>query len=257
LQGGAASRGSKATEYSGSAKERILAAAERMFADAGFDGVSLREVTSVAGVNVAAVHYYFGSKEALIEEIFARRSGPIAARRLELLAECAERPGRPPLLEQLIEAFVTPAFEVSRDPGGAPFMRLRARLAYESGELSRRLFYRSFDDSSAAYIAALREALPEMPPEELYWRFYFLLGAMTYTMANPGRIQQLSEGLCNPGDVKRALRHLVPFIAAGFRTPALADPDEPASKPLAAKRSRGAGTAPDGGRPAEDKTPEE
>lgn len=196
-----------------------------MFAEQGFDGVSLRALTAAAGVNLAAVHYYFGSKEALLEEIFARRAAPIAARRLELLDHCAEEPGRPPLLEQLIEAFVTPSFELSRDPGGEPFMRLRARLAYERGEMTRRLFFRGFDESSRRYVEALHRALPALSQEEVFWRFHFLLGAMTYTMANPGRIQALSDGKCDPGDVRLALKHLVPFIAAGFRSPA-ATPEE-------------------------------
>ena len=75
----------------------------------------------------------------------------------------------------------------------------------------------AFDESSGAFIAALQTALPELPPVDLAWRFHFLLGTMFYTMANPGRIQSLTNGACDPGDTAAALRHLVPFVAAGFR----------------------------------------
>jgi AcrR family transcriptional regulator len=57
----------------GSTKERILGAAETLFAQRGFDGASLRQLTSAAGVNLAAVNYHFGSKEKLVEQVFRRR----------------------------------------------------------------------------------------------------------------------------------------------------------------------------------------
>lgn len=202
-----------------STKDHILCIAERLFCECGFDAVSLRSITTAAHVNTAAIHYHFGSKSALMEELFVQRSEPISRRRLELLNTCQEAPGRPPLLEQLISAFVTPVFEHSQDPAGAMFVRLRARLACESSEFTRKLFLRMFDESSRRYIEAFQGALPNISKEDVCWRFHFLLGSMMYTMANPGRIQFLSDGLCDPGNVDEAVRQMVPFIAAGFRAP--------------------------------------
>lgn len=213
----------EASDPIGGTKERILSVAERLFAELGLAGVSLRMLTSTAGVNLAAVHYHFGSKEALLEAIFLRRAEPIAARRLELLARCVDGPDRPPLLEQIIEAFLVPGLEASgdTDADGTTFMRLRARLICESGALARRLLRQGFDESSRCFLDALHHATSDLPFEDLHWRFHFLLGTLVYTMANPGRIQALTKGRCDPGDIGRALRHLVPFLAAGFRAPAL------------------------------------
>ena len=99
-------------------------------------------------------------------------------------------------------------------------MKLRARLATEPEEFSRRILARAFDESGREYIAALQGLVPELSAEDLAWRFHFLLGVMVYTMADPGRIQSMTDGLCDPGDVQKAMRHAVPFLAAGFRAPA-------------------------------------
>ena len=66
---------------SGSTKERILGAAEVLFAQRGFDGASLRQLTAAAGVNLAAVNYHFGSKDRLVEEVFRRRLDELNSRR--------------------------------------------------------------------------------------------------------------------------------------------------------------------------------
>ena len=104
------------------------------------------------------------------------------------------------------------------------FVKLRARLATEPEAFSRRILAGAFDESGRHYIAALQALLPGLAPEELAWRFHFLLGAMVYTMADPGRIQSMTDGACDPGDADAALVRLVPFLAAGFRSPAPAVP---------------------------------
>src|SRR4051794_14544365 len=96
---------------------RILGAAARLFAARGLAGVGLREITAEAGVNLAAVNYHFGSKEKLLEALFAHRARPITEERMRLLSLCAEAPGRPPLLEQLLEAFLRPAFSLGLEAG--------------------------------------------------------------------------------------------------------------------------------------------
>ena len=142
----------------------------------------------------------------------------MAANRAVRLLEQVEASGNA-TLEAVLDAFLRPALTAGSDArfGGRVFARLRARLATEPEAFSRRILADAFDDSSKRTIAALQRQLPELPAEELFWRFHFLLGAMVYTMADPGRIQSLSDGKCDPGDVEAALRHIVPFLAAGFR----------------------------------------
>src|SRR5437867_6100600 len=91
-------------------KERILDVAERLFAERGFAATSLRNITAEAAVNLAAVHYHFGSKDELIEAVFARRLGPLNRERLRLLEACrAAAGGGSPSVEELLEALIAPA----------------------------------------------------------------------------------------------------------------------------------------------------
>ncbi|MCZ6592575.1 MAG: TetR/AcrR family transcriptional regulator [Alphaproteobacteria bacterium] len=193
-----------------STRTRILDSAEYLFSEHGVNGASLRTVVAHAGVNTAAVHYHFGSKKGLLEAVFARRTITIAEERLNLLEECREGEGRPPLLQQIISAFLEPGM---RD---ATFARLRARMAADASDETRALMARYFDHSSGQFLLALAEALPHLPPRDLHWRFHFMLGTMVYTMANPRRIQALTNNACDPSDMEASLDYLVPFLAQGF-----------------------------------------
>jgi AcrR family transcriptional regulator len=199
-------------------RERILQAAETLFAERGIDAVSLREVTTAAGVNSAALHYHFGSKEALLTELFQSRALPLAKRRVELLSE-VRRGNRAPVLEDILRAFLRPALEVRADGQGATFIRLRAWLAFQPERVCQALLGRVFDESSRMFLAALADALPDVPARDLGWRFHFLLGAMVYTMASPGRIESITEGALTTSKMADALEELVEFAAAGFRAP--------------------------------------
>ncbi len=208
-------------------RQRLIDAAERLFAEHGWHAVSIRQIAAAADVSLAALNYHFGEKANLLAEIFAARAQPIAEERMRLLDEITE-----PTLERVIEAFLRPALTMGAETrfGGRMFVKLRARLATEPEAFSRRILASAFDDSSKHYIAALHRLLPDLAAEELGWRFHFLLGAMFYTMADPGRIQSLTGGACDPGDTEAALRHLVPFLAAGFRSVPPTRPKRPNTK---------------------------
>ncbi len=202
-----------------SVRERILVVAERMFAEHGMEGVGLRAITAAARVNLASIAYHFGSKEGLLEALFAQRAAPIAQERLRLLARCFEE-SKTPTLERILDAFLRPALTLGVQPqfGGPAFVKLRARLGTEPEMMSRKILAKAFDQSSRQFIDAIAQGLPQQPGEEIEWRYHFMLGAMFYTMANSGRIQSLTDGRCDPGDVKLALHHMIPFLAAGFRS---------------------------------------
>lgn len=202
-------------------RDRILAASEMLFADQGFDAVSIRAITSAAQVNVASLHYHFGSKEGLLEALFSAKAQPIAEARMQMLRQCKDGPGRPSLLVQILEAFLRPALNSGKEEkyGGIAFARLRARLAMEPQDFSRRVLSAAFDNSSSAFVDALTRAVPHIPRRELEWRFHFLLGTMVYSMLDNGRIQSITDGACDPRDGEETLRHLIPFLVAGFHAP--------------------------------------
>jgi len=206
-------------------KQRILDAAEELFADRGFS-VSMRNLTSQAGVNLAAVNYHFGSKESLIEAVFARRLGPLNRERLAAL-DAIEADGSPagPAVERIVECFVGPALRMRHNPafGGEVFMRLLGQALSRPPSTIREMFIQQFREVFVRFSAALRQALPDLPPDELTWRFLFMVGSMAHTMAMSYDIQRMSSGRCDPDDVEGTIRRLVPFVCAGLSSP----PTEP------------------------------
>ena len=200
-------------------REKLIQAAEALFAERGFDGTSVRDITTAAGVNSALVRYYFGSKEGLLSEVYTRHCEPLKRERKRLLDEFTVSKGGL-TLEKVIEAFVRPSLEVSRDrKGRSGFMRLRAILSAENSSLLEQLVAANFDESSRMFIKALGKCLPDLSRDDIFWRFHFLLGTIYYTGTGPQRIRMLSGGRCDPSDPKATTKHLVPFIAAGFRAP--------------------------------------
>jgi AcrR family transcriptional regulator len=199
-------------------REKLVAAAERLFAERGYTTVSVRAIAAAAGVNWSLVGYHFRGKEGLLSEVYRRHCATLNAERLRLLALAGRRRDR---LEKTIEAFVRPALaEIQTGRGATRFSRLRAILAAEDSALLTQLVAENFDVSSRRFVAALRECLPDVPPDEILWRFHFMLGTIYYSVSSPQRIKTFSRGRCDPGNLEDTLRHLVPFLAAAFRAPA-------------------------------------
>ncbi len=204
-------------------KERILDAAERLFSEQGYAATSLRSIIAGAGVNLAAVHYHFHSKDALLEAVILRRSVPANQERLALLEQCERDAGDgPPSLERVIEAFVAPTFRMARDPanGGMVFMRLLGRLHAEGDLLSRILLSR-FGDVLGRFAAAIRRALPNLPAAELYWRLNFAIGALGQALRGGSKDLGLLSDLSHAANSEMAMEQLVTFLSAGFRAPVI------------------------------------
>lgn len=200
-----------------SSREKLISSAEVLFAERGFNGVSVRDIANAAGVNSALVGYYFKGKEGLLSEVYMRHCEPLKRERQRLLAKCAKEEGGL-TLEKVIEAFIKPSLEVTTDKNGrSGFTRLRAILSAENSALLEQLVADNFDASSRMFINAFRGCLPKLSRDEIFWRFHFLLGATYYTGAGPQRIRILSGGRCDPSNPKAATKHLVTFLAAGFR----------------------------------------
>ena len=204
-------------------RHRLLDAAERLFAQHGIDATSLRAITAEAGTNLASVHYHFGSKEALVDAVIARRLGPINRERLRLLDKAEAAAGEGPAeLDAIVEAFVEPALRLVRDPdhGGTDFVRLMAQVHGGPDEQKQRLM-NQFGEILDRFGAALGRALPHLGASDLCWRFFFLIGSMLVALGHGDILQSHSGGACDPSDVKGTLRHLVAFVSAGLRAPAV------------------------------------
>jgi AcrR family transcriptional regulator len=203
-------------------KTRILDAAERLFAEHGIGATSLRSVIAEAGVNLAAVHYHFGSKEGLTKAVVSRRVDPLNEKRLEMLAECEKAAGRrKPSLAGIVEAFIGPPLRVSRESeGGATFMKLMGRLLAEPGYFFGTIVPEKFQEIGERFMKALEKALPALSDEEILWRLHFGIGAMAHAMLIGPDMARVTKGVCDGTDVERTIARLVNFIVAGLQAPA-------------------------------------
>jgi AcrR family transcriptional regulator len=202
-------------------KTRILDAAERLLSERGFAACSLRAVTAAAGVNLGAVNYHFRSKEELIQAVFGRRLQPINRARLALLDRYEARAsGKAVPLPELLHAFLDPL--LVPDNRGAGFMRLMGRMYSEPSLDIFRIFRAEMAEPIQRFLGAFRRTLPELAPEDLFWRLFFTIGAMAQTLAGGALLNLLSGGMCNSSDLEGALARLIHFTGAGLKAPALA-----------------------------------
>ena len=203
-----------------STRDRIIVAAEELFARTGVARTSLRAITALARVNLAAVNYHFGSKEGLVDEVYRRRLEPLNRARLANL-EKLEKRRRKPTLEEILEAFMTPVANLARDPaqGGPTVMRLLGQTHAEAEAPYKSWFAGEYKRVLERYHAALCRALPDLPPEDVRWRLQFLVGALTYPVAERQLVELVSGESMSPDDVIHVVRRLMPFVAAGFRAP--------------------------------------
>lgn len=197
-----------------STKERILGAAEALFARHGFAGASLRQVTAAAKVNLAAVNYHFGSKDNLIEEVFRRRLDELNGRRVEALERLdAEAP-----LEAVLDAYIRPALELSLDHNGGAFVRVLARAYAEHNARLRKFLSDNYGHVLKLFAAEFARKLPHLGKDELYWRLDIVSGALTYAMADFGIIQRRPQET-EAQHHAEAAGHLIRFAAAGLKAP--------------------------------------
>ena len=195
-------------------KEKILDTAERLIGEQGYSATSLRHIIAQAGVNLAAVHYHFGSKEDLLDAVVARKAAPVNDARLAWLERVEAEAGNGPLeVEKVLESFFLPTVEVAiRNPG---FVRLMGQMLAEG--MMPRIVEKHFQATGLRFVGALRRAVPELPQEELMWRIHFMVGAMAHTMCRAPIFPELAGDVA---DMEPRLKRLVTFLAAGFRAAA-------------------------------------
>ena len=190
-------------------KDRILDSAETLFGLNGFDATSLRDITTHASVNLAAINYHFQSKESLIAAVIGRRIEPVNRRRVEMLAAW----GQNPTVEQIVEAFIRPVLELQL----GPIMPLVGRVLAEPS-VREHLFRSHLSAVAHLFREALSKALPEMSIVDVLWRQQFVVGTMTHLLCWGPSLPSFTDGLCTLEDRDVVIQQAVNFLAAGFRT---------------------------------------
>jgi len=198
-------------------KERLLDAAEELFAERGFSATSLRDITALARANLASVNYHYGNKEALLEAVFARRLQPLNRERLALLdAYEAEAAGQPVELQKILWAFLAPPFRAMHrwGDGGRRFMQLVGRVYAAPIQPTGETFIKQFDLAKQRFQAAFQNTLPHLSHDEVTRRMHHTIAAMAHTMAW-GRAFCCLRSQAEPeSDV--VLRSILQFAAAGL-----------------------------------------
>jgi AcrR family transcriptional regulator len=209
-------------------RERVLDAAENLFAREGLSRPSVRQITSEAGVNVAAVNYHFGSREGLVEAVFERHATAVNAERIEKLNAILSMAGnKRPSLTAILEAYleVRLRHRKERDGGSSGLKQLFGHLLAEPPEIVEPLMQKHFQPTTDRFLTALAKALPELPREELEFRFQLVMASLATTATTPpnkhnapsnGQTPTTDTG---PMDDRQTIQKLVTFLAAGLRAP--------------------------------------
>ena len=206
-------------------KTRILDAAEELFTEHGFEATSLRQLTSAAGVNLAAVNYHFGSKEELFQAVLTRRLDAMNQERIELLETLEREAGNKPLsCEKVIFAMLIPALRLARDEkrGGKNFLRVLGRAYADPAPFIRHFLHAQYAEMIGRYKEAFGRALPHLSKQELTWRLHFVMGALSYTLAGTDS-HKLFQQMGGTEDDELLLQRLAPFLVAGLKAPPRAD----------------------------------
>jgi AcrR family transcriptional regulator len=204
-------------EAQAATKAAVFNAAERLFALHGFQNVSVRDITAEAGVNLASVNYHFGAKDALLFEIFRRRTSELNRERARMLHEAnARHDGKPPVREILECYFAPPLRWASPDNDRRISVQFIIRARSEGTEEMREVL-RNDVSHLARFAEALTAARPDLPKEDVYWRLHFVLGMVhNNRFAEFDRLHHLSGGITREADVDALLRRMLDFAEAGF-----------------------------------------
>ena len=199
---------------------QIVQAAEKIFAERGFQAMTLRAVTKAARVNLAAVNYHFGSKTNLMRAVIERRVAPINAARLERLdALVAEHAPSPIPLEQIFDALFRPMFAHAAGSKGndLQFMQMVGRALTEPADFMRKMHKEFFAELSRRFLTELKRACPELSEPQLQLRFYLSVSTMLGTIIEQVRLESISGGKFGGKDLDRICDELTAFTVAGFK----------------------------------------
>jgi AcrR family transcriptional regulator len=204
------------TEAGDQTKERILSAAEQLFAKSGFDGVSMRDIGRAAEVPFALITYHFQSKLGLYQALFRRRQDLLTTQRLQRLHEVQITGDREADIRQIAAAIVDPLINIRSLPGGLDFTRLIAREICDPMESERGIVAEYLDPVAFAALELLERVAPHVDYEQICWAFYFASGSLAINNANTGRVERLSSGKCQTSDTSHVATMLTTFIAAAW-----------------------------------------
>lgn len=198
-------------------KNKILNAAERLFAEASYDSVSQRQIASAAEVDQALLNYYFKSKQGLYRAVVQRFGREIVSRWEAGLTKLEDGP-EGLTVEGVLRAYLEPFFVYRRQPD-LHVLKMQARLHAETAPMFFNIRREIYDEASKKYIGRLVEICPEIDPADVYWRFVFAIGALLFVGPGTDRLDDLSDGAYLIDSPEEAEQRLISFLTIGFTAP--------------------------------------
>jgi AcrR family transcriptional regulator len=203
-----------------STKNKILDAAESLFADKGFNGTSLREITSQAEVNLAAVNYHFGSKKELIKAVMSRYMNELSPRlELALIAVCEQDS---PSLIEVFSAFIEPLLSLNefKNNGTSNFLQLLGRGYTDSQGFLRWFLTTQYPGVIDNFVIAVQKAYPALGAEEMFWRLHFTMGTVVFTMSSSDALIDIAKSDFERDlQISDVIKNVIPYVAAGVGAP--------------------------------------
>ncbi len=197
-------------------RDRILGSAERLFAQYGYDGVSIRQIGAAACAQIALINYHFGTKDQLYRAVFERRIAPVSERRRASLALAMAQPL--PSLRAVLDALARPWIELRGTPEGRDYTRLIAREVNDPREAERGIVADLLDPIARELNAALERAAPGHARADIHWAYLSFMGTLLVVLANPERVARLSGALFEGQSDDAVLDRLIGFMERALRT---------------------------------------
>lgn len=197
--------------------EHLLDAAEELFSRHGLHGVTVRDIAEKVGVHKSLVHYYFTDKQEVFDKVLARRAPVTSGRRMEALDAYEASVKGKPTVEGALRAFLDTDLDTysTGGEGWRYFGALSAQIN-NTPAWGAEIMDRLYDPVVLRLIGLLRQAMPDSPEEDLFWGYQFVTGALTLSLARTGRINHLSDGLCDSDDFEAIKERMAAFMAYGF-----------------------------------------
>ena len=203
---------------------KILEAAEQLFADTGFSATSLRQITSLAEVNLASVNYHFGSKKELIQAVLQRYLAVLMPRLDQEFTRLlsAQQPNQ---LTAVLSVFVEPLLELNavQPQGTKTFLQLLGRGYTDVQGHLRWFFNHHYGRILDKFVLLVQQSCPTLPPSEIFWRLHFSLGTIVFTMASNVALKDIAAADFNETvEIDGVIKRLIPYLAAGIAAPSAA-----------------------------------
>jgi AcrR family transcriptional regulator len=206
---------SRHEQVSGNVPSEILNAAESLFAEHGYDGVSVRNIADRAQVRLGLVSYYFPAKQQIFESVVRRRAAVLHKCKMEALSAITAE-GKTPTTHEILAAFMEPSVRLSLEGGQEwrDYSKVSGQLAQsEAWNLLRKKY---FDPTIKEFIAALKKAVPNATEHSLYYGLWFSAMLVVAILNGSRRLDELTDGRVRSSDLETTKAWLLPFVTAGF-----------------------------------------